>query len=173
MSDRHVLVLELDEEMLERTLFLAEPATGDLIQLAWDDQGRPDQNVLRWEEVEAVCRCLAARDPALHHPGIPLLLLKPFAPVTAADDEAAIRQLVARAWQATGLFSEHEIAELVAETCFTWEERELQWVWNAQLGAWTAEGEFPQSLRHVENDEFPFALLEELFEQARRSCRAD
>jgi hypothetical protein len=171
VSDQHALSLRLTEDLYEHTLYLPDTATGDLIQLGWADQAHPHQNVLRWEELEAVCRCLAARDPTLGHPGIPLLLLQPFAPITAADDQGAIRALAGRAWRATSLFSEREIEALVEETCFSWDERDLRWGWDARRRRWTAEGEFPQSLRRAENEQFPFAQLEALFHRARR-CAA-
>ncbi len=97
VSPRHALVLQLEENLFQRSPYLREPATRDLLQLGWADLDGPFQNVLRWEEIEAVCRCLAARDPALGYPGVPLLLLMPFAPITAADDVDAIRRLIAQA----------------------------------------------------------------------------
>ncbi len=159
------------KNLFQRSLYLREPATGNLVQLGWGDLDGPSQNVLRWEEVEVVCRCLAASDPVLNHPGVPLLLLIPFTPITAADDVDAIRQLIAQAWQATELFSEHEIDELVAETCSWLDERDLRWVQDAEHNDWVVEGEHMQSLRTADNDDFPFKQLEDLCYQAR-SCVA-
>ena len=128
---------------------------------------------MRWEELDAVCRCVAAQhpvDPMLAHPGIPLLLLLSFAPITAEDDERAVRAVVDDAWRRTGIFSESEIKGILAETCGEYGE-EIRWRWNEHRGTWTAEGEFPCSLRVADYDEFPFAQLEELLQQARR-CAA-
>lgn len=171
LSRGHALVVQLEENLFQRSLCLSEPTTGDLISLGWADLDGPLQNVLRWEEIEAVCRCLAARDSALGYPGVPLLLLLPFTPITAADDLRAIRQAIARAWGALGQFSGAEIDELVAETSSWLDERDLRWVRNAEVNAWVAEGEHTQSLRTADNDDFPFKQLDELLYVAR-SCAA-
>jgi len=95
----HALALDIDPAMNGRELSLLDLHSGGTTRLSWLDQAHPVPNVFRWEELDAVCRCLASRDPALEHPGIPLLLLCRFAPLTAADDAGAVRERVAAAFR--------------------------------------------------------------------------
>jgi hypothetical protein len=137
--------------------------------LGWDDQAHWHPQVLRWKELEAICRCLAVRDPRLAHPGIPLLLLYRFAQADADDDQSAVRTTLAAGWRSLSLFSESEIVQAVqqTDTFVIPSEGNRQWVWDATHG-WVNTGGDAYSLRQADNEQVPFALFNSLLAEAQR-----
>jgi len=178
ISNEYALSLSIDPHLWEDTLYLIHPGSGEPVQLAWDDQAHFHPNALRWNELEAVCRCVAKREPEMEHPAIPLLLLFRFAPITGADDKTAIRNTLVSACRSLRIFTDDEVASLLDEVFLLSEEvlgirRDWHWVRAPDLG-WTLEGEDEwslYSLRRAINNSFPFGPLEAAFEQARR-CTA-
>jgi hypothetical protein len=98
VAGEYSLFLRIGEEI---NLSLSHRSMPSPIELGWDDQARWHPHALRWEELEAICGCLAARDADMPHPGWPLLLLCRFAPPTANDDRARARDLITRALRRT------------------------------------------------------------------------
>ena len=138
------------------------------IELGWDDQAHWQPNALRWDELEAICKCLATRDAGLRHPGWPLLLLCRFAPITANNDRARARELVAQALGGTRPCPPEAIQMIVDFVDRTSDD--IAWQMGAD-GHWVCEGEAAYSLRISGNSQFPFELLEDLVECARGTVR--
>ncbi|MEI7024404.1 hypothetical protein [Paenibacillus sp. y28] len=138
---------------------MSGPALPEALELGWDDQAHFHPYVFRWEELEIICRYLGKRPEFIVNPVVPLLLLYRFAPVTAADDEARIRQLLKAAWSSLGLFTDSEIETIIGKTVP--KRGDLHWAPHAEFG-WVLEGEAAYSLRWAEHDRFPFAQLQEL-----------
>ncbi|MEJ3742358.1 hypothetical protein WEI85_03560 [Actinomycetes bacterium KLBMP 9797] len=90
------LVLEIDRHDGTYGLGLRTPITIEPVPLGWDG---PDwlPHGLTWAEVDLVGRVTALDDPSLPHPGLPVALLARFAPITAEDDPAAVRDLLSAA----------------------------------------------------------------------------
>ncbi|CCH29096.1 hypothetical protein ABZ816_36070 [Actinosynnema sp. NPDC047251] len=78
------------------------PADRDeAISVAWDDQAHPHPHVLRWDELDLVCRAAALTEPELRHPGPGVALLTRFLAITDPDDVDVVRAAVHGAF--TGL----------------------------------------------------------------------
>ena len=107
VGPRHALVLRLDPWLSYISLDLSV-AGGAPIELGFDDQAHWHPHVLRWEELDRICASIARDDPALPHPGVPLLLLFRFAPVVDEDDARRASSLLDAAWDRLGLFSARE-----------------------------------------------------------------
>lgn len=120
--------------------------------------------------MDAICRCLATRDPRTPYPGLSLLLLYRFAPITADDDAEAIRGVVAEAWRALGLFTDDEIARLIGRTRWA---KSLRWTRDPERGWVVAQaGDDAYSMRWPDNESFPFLPLRDLVQQAH-ACAGD
>ena len=98
-------------DLAEPTLYLRHAGSERPAQLGWDDEAHWHPHVLRWAELDAICRAVAINDPSLPHPSVPLLLLNRFAPVTVGDDAEAIFETLEQAWRGLDLFSDDEVAE--------------------------------------------------------------
>jgi len=159
LTPRTALVLELDGSLNEATLFFE---TGSLlrrkrVEIAWDDVVQWHPYVLRWAELEPLCRTLSIRPEWAGRPHLPMLLLYRFAPVADADDAARARCAVPGAWRALGLFSDAEVRELTKATLPA--DLDLRWQ-RGPDGHWTLVGDDAYSLRAPGNERFPFAALE-------------
>ncbi|KAK5654745.1 hypothetical protein OQA88_7070 [Cercophora sp. LCS_1] len=68
--------------------------------IAHDDQAHWHPHVLRWSELELICRAVSttSSDESYKHPGLPLLFLCRFAPICVGDDVQHIVAMLARAW---------------------------------------------------------------------------
>jgi hypothetical protein len=104
------LGLEFDPSCACFDLALLLPG-GRRCPIAWDDQAHWHPHVLRWEELDLVCKCAAIQDATLPHPGLPLLLLYRFAPITESDNVDRIFPLIRDAWRSLGLFGEEQIRQ--------------------------------------------------------------
>ncbi|MFD0741263.1 hypothetical protein ACFQ1L_04365 [Phytohabitans flavus] len=93
----YALVLDLDRAYGTYALGLRTPVSGEPIPMAWDDRSRWHPHGLRWPELDLVGRVVALDDPSLPHPGLSVALLCRFAPITAEDDAAAVRDLLGAA----------------------------------------------------------------------------
>lgn len=91
------LVLDVDRHRGTYGLGLRTPITIEPILLGWDEPSDWIPHGLTWPEVDLVGRVTALSDPSLPHPGLPVALLARFAPITAEDDPAAVRDLLATA----------------------------------------------------------------------------
>jgi hypothetical protein len=167
------LILALDEHLIAFYLDLEGPS-GETGTLGWDDEAHWHPHVLRWDELDLIARAVAARDPAAHHPGIPLLLLHRFAPVCNDDDARLAFPLLDEAWRALDLFRGRRLRRLLDRG----DRRASGFVWTRENGRWTLhqtekpDGYHLYTLRVSENDEFPFELLDGLLEAAEATARA-
>ncbi|TPX09696.1 uncharacterized protein E0L32_009035 [Thyridium curvatum] len=108
-------------------------------QLGWDDGAHWHPHVLRWDELDLVCRAVARLNPDLPHPGLPLLLLHRFAPICGRrggdDDDAPFASaLLDAAWRSLGIFSDREVQRLIErsdarDAGFIWRQNGTQGVW--------------------------------------------
>ena len=165
----YALTLDLDSSLAYFGLRLRHPGVPEPVEIAWDDQAHWHPHVLRWEELDLVCRCIALDDPSLPHPGLALALLHRFAPICTTDDDAVVHPLIAEAYRTVGAFSEPQITELVyrydrRQNGFAWEYAEPHG-WYPNAGDDRMSGLY--SLRHPQNEEFPFTELNTLFATAR------
>src|SRR5947207_3303665 len=73
-------------------LELFPPGAAEEITIGWDWDDPEDAHpyVLRWEELDLLCRAAALLDPGLRHPGPMLALLGRFLLITDDDDVAVI-----------------------------------------------------------------------------------
>jgi hypothetical protein len=177
VSRDYGLVLDLDELLGRVVLLLRQTGMQDPVEIAWDDQAHWHPHVLRWEELVAICRCVAQRDTGLPHPGLPLVLLYRFAPITVGDDAPTIFRMLERAWRSLGLFSDEEIGELsrrfdYRRAGFVWEEdAKIGWWIGQKAGLRETTGVLRYAslytLRHPENRGFPFEPIKRLVEAAQ------
>jgi len=86
----HRLVLFIEPSAPWHSLALRCP-TGDSFELGRIEPIPSPRWCLRWEEVERFGRHAAKQNPRLPHPGLPLLLLTPFAYVTPSGKPASGR----------------------------------------------------------------------------------
>ena len=96
-----------------RSLALTRP-NGPPIELGYvDAESVPD--VLRWSEVELICRAVALSDADFPHPGPLLALLYDFAPICVDDELSTIVPTVVCAMRAVADFSNDDIEELLGQ----------------------------------------------------------
>lgn len=124
-------------------------------QLGWDDQAHWHPHVLRWDELDLICRAIARREPELPHPGLPLLLLHRFAPICGErggedDDADFASSLLDAAWRRLGLFSDREIQQLIErydarDAGFRWRPGGVEGTWVLCQEKLDAEGDLSSS----------------------------
>src|SRR5579862_3894297 len=78
VAEGYLLSLSLDPGLSYFSLRFASPGQ-EAVEIAWDDTAHWHPHVLRWQELELICRTVALQDAELPHPGILLLLLHRFA----------------------------------------------------------------------------------------------
>lgn len=155
------------------TLLIRETRNaGAPIVIAWDDQAHWHPHVFRWPELQSVCRRIGARSEH-PHPGLPLLLLYRFAPLTSEAEFQHHSPEIHNAWDNLGLFTSEQIFSFVDRVDFRGQG--VQWYQDHTLG-WTiqqvdrsAERDI-YSVRVRGNTDFPFglwnALMSELSEES-------
>ncbi|MEZ6185661.1 MAG: hypothetical protein R3F62_11705 [Planctomycetota bacterium] len=168
--------LSLEPDLDGVTLSLRAPGHDDQ-EIGYCSQAGGQPDALRWEELELICRAAALQDPGFVHPGPALLLLSRFVPICRGDDLDWIVPLLESAWGCVGGFSRSEVAAFVEgadarDAGFEWRQGEgtERWLLGREAGARRGRGLY--TLRHPENDEFPFATLDALLEAARDTLRA-
>jgi len=171
----YALVLNLDPHLGYFGLDLKHPGSPKPTQIAWDDQAHWHPHVLRWEELDLVCRCAALADPALSHPGLPLVLLHRFTPICVGDRPEVIHPLIAEACATVGAFSPAQVTEVVhrydrRQDGFVWRQSEPYGGYPAQEEEDARAGLY--STRRPDNPEFPFDGLNGLFRAARKRLAA-
>jgi hypothetical protein len=167
---RHALELEMDENIFEVTLRLKAPGARTPVQIAWDDQSHWHPHVLRWEELDLVGRCVALDDPTLPHPGLVVVLLHRFTPVCQGDRLDVVHPLITEAYRTVGAFTGKQVREAVhaydrQQFGFTWQQSDAHGWYPVQS---RPDAHELYSLRHPENDEFPFAAFNGMVEATRR-----
>jgi hypothetical protein len=172
----HALVLALDAGLYHFGLNLKHAGSAEPTQIAWDDESHWHPHVLRWEELDLVCRCVALADPALPHPGLPLVLLHRFAPVCVDDRPEVIHPLIQEAYRTVGAFSEAQVTEMVHR----YDRRQDRFVWRrSEPHGWfpyqdDEEGKRASlySIRNPDNAVFPFDGLNAMFSAAQKRLTA-
>ncbi|HHO51242.1 MAG TPA: hypothetical protein ENK18_10305 [Deltaproteobacteria bacterium] len=98
------------------------PDLSSSLSLCWGDRIEPIArdgpdggcpHGLRWVELDAVCRSLAATHPEVIHPGPALLLLHRFAPICEGDDVGWIVAQLVEAFQTTTTLSKAQILDQI------------------------------------------------------------
>lgn len=159
------LVLDVDRHHGTFGLGLRTPITIEPIQLGWDDPSDWHPHCLRWPEVDLIGRVTALSDPSLPHPGLPVVLLSRFAPITAEDDPVAVRALLAAALRSLRVPS----PPLEQEPLFPDAGEPWPVLNDEQVAAYVAmTGRDLRTLRVTDNERFPFDELAELVRLAER-----
>jgi hypothetical protein len=169
VADGHALVVDIARDL--DVVFLHARAGDAQVELAHDSPAQGCPCVLRWPELELLCRAIAVRDPALPHPGLPLALLHRFAPICVGDDLDAIARQLVTAWRAAGadertVRDRLERADGRAEG-FTWTCTDGRWSLDQQLPPGRQFMARPYGPRFSEHPEFPHQALEALLGAAR------
>jgi hypothetical protein len=165
VTDRHALVFGLDDGFYYFSLGLSVDGE-EPVSLGWDDQAHWHPHVLRWRELDAIGGAIARRDPTLVHPGVPLLLLMRFAPITDEGDGRLAHHLTGRAWDRLVLFSRRE-REVFFDRIdargagFTWRRADRGHVIEQDEGDRIRRRAL-YSLRAPGCEEFPFEELEDM-----------
>jgi len=166
----YVLTLSFPERLLYYSLGFRHPAAAEPVEIgSWSDEGSSHPFVLRWQENDLICRCVARNDRSLPHPGIPALLLSRFTPFLGCDRDVA-GAVLRHAWQSLGLFTEQEIDHLMERVCMLLSP-EVHWVKDAQFGWVLPEWCSMQCLR-TPGSWFPFAQYYRMIEAARLHLQA-
>lgn len=165
------LRVDCDADLL--TLYLAHPSVDEAIPIAEDNDAHWVPHVLRWSELELLCRAIAIASPELPHPGLPLLLLHRFAPICDGDDTGQIVGTLERAWSAIPDLHEDEVTRWIERA----DHRHDGFRWREDRGRWVIEQLPPEagadlaglySYRESVDGDFPFSLFEDVMEHARR-----
>lgn len=162
------LELIIDYGTSAATLLLREAAEEAVpIEVAWDDQAHWHPHVLRWAELDAICRRIAARSSPYPHPGLPLLLLYRFAPLVSDAEYRRYVPLLEHAWGELGLFGPGDTAIFIDRVDFRGQF--VEWQHNESVGWFveqTARAERDlYSLRILGNSEFPFVPWKSLMSE--------
>lgn len=159
------------------SLSLVHPDLASPVEIAWDDTAHWHPHVMRWAELDELCRALADADPDFPHPGLSLLLLHRFAPICEGDDAPGIVALLEQAWAAIPSVSADEVASRIQRA----DHRHDGFRWVASGGVSSLEQDparreaciaEPYSMRHADNAEFPHATYEDLFRRVRARLAA-
>jgi hypothetical protein len=167
----NLLRLQFDPLLSAVYLFLSE-RSGKAIELGWDDQAHWHPHVLRCEELDLFCRCIARQDTSLPHPGVPLLLLCRFAPVTDSEDSERALFLLREAWHSLGLFTHDQIRKFLRSvdyrgTGVAWrQDNHQRWILHLDRDLHPDVGLY--TLRCQENPDFPFDQLGAALQTARQ-----
>ena len=157
-------------------------ADGKRVQFGWDDEAHWHPHVFRWEELDLICKCLSVSGASFAYPGLPLLLLCRFAPITDSDNAQNISSLLRDACRSVGVDS-LDTSESVFKRL---DKRRNGFEWKYDLGSgWTLHQENPltpnhenpyrykvhlYTLRSPKNDAFPFTEFNAILGSARRIC---
>jgi hypothetical protein len=167
----HRMRLQFDPLLNSVNLSLCDPS-GKEFELGWDDQAHWHPHVLRCEELDLICRCVARQDPTLPHPGVTLLLFCRFAPVTDSEDSGRALSLLREAWQSLDLFDEPQICKFLKivdyrGTGVEWRrDTQQNWVLHLDRDLHPRVGLY--TLRCTDNPDFPFKPLAAALEEAAR-----
>lgn len=156
------------------------PGDGTQVELGWDDEAHWHPHVLRWDELELICKCLSVRDASFAHPGLALLLLCRWAPLTDTDDADHVLSLLRGAADRVGVTSPDLVHSLFARldkrgNGFEWEHAPEQgWVLRQDNPLIPQKGFRYKTqlytLRSPGNGDFPFAELNAMLRDAKEVC---
>ena len=166
----YVLRLQFDPQISAVNLLLCD-RSGKWIELGWDDQAHWHPHVLRCDELEVICRCIARQDSNLLHPGIPLLLLCRFTPITDSEDSERALSVLREAWHSIGLFDDAQINRFLVMVDYRGTGVEWRFEDNQRWMLYLDRNLHPKvglyTLRCPENPDFPFEQLAAALTTAR------
>lgn len=125
--------------------------------LGWNDSAHWTPHALRWDETRAICQALSRLGAEYQHPGIPLLLLTLFTPVTDEDDYGAILNEASEALSVTSLFTDRQIDRLAPRMLREFDEGAR---WKRTTLGYVLVGDAPVHSLRREGGEFPFDDLQ-------------
>jgi hypothetical protein len=164
------IVIGLSRYLSVTDLYLRRPGVRKLYWMGRDDLAYWPREVLRWEETELISRAAALRDREFPHPGLLLLFLYRFTPLTAGDNRKAIHAEMRRAFNSLGILSERIIARCTREGAsdlhddFVWSQDEkCGWVLRQKDQDHYWEPRCPDG-------KFPFTHFDALLNAAQRTC---
>ncbi|KAH7116521.1 hypothetical protein B0J13DRAFT_571645 [Dactylonectria estremocensis] len=154
--------------------------------VAHDDQAHWHPHVLRWEEVEIICRAAAhletnADSPLKKHPGVGMLLLMRWAPICLGDDVDRIAAMLEVAFGegAGGVFSLRDVHRYIAMRDFrdagfrwTYDETKKRWALGQDEGG-TSTAEVYSCRTGDEYDSFPHDEFRKMLAQAAEMVKND
>lgn len=170
ICDGYGLSLSFDHNLITFSLDFIAP-NEDPVNIAFDDQAHWHPHVLRWSELETICRAIALHDSELSHPGWVVLLLYRFAPICVNDDIEAITATLEAAWRRIGGLSDNDITTFIErmdarDADFRWREDEsVGWVIEQDDDSRAWKGLY--TLRSADNEKFPFTEWSQMIEAAR------
>jgi hypothetical protein len=175
VDDLRAFVLRIAKNF-SRVSLSVEDAGGEPIELAWDDLAHWHPEALRWDELDAIARAVAWRDSSLPHPGVLVLLLCRFAPMTEGEDGDLGASLLQDALAAADM--REETIECVwgnidvRHAGMRWREHPGRgFVLEQNLALERASGRPLHTLRSaVPENPFPFAELQGSVNAARLTC---
>ena len=164
------VVIGLSRYLYVTDLYLRRPGVRKLYWMGRDDLAYWPREVLRWEEAELISRAAALRDRELPHPGLLLVLLYRFTPLTAGDDRRAVHAQMRLAFGSLGVLSERAIGRCIREGASDLSD-DFVW-WPDEERGWV--------LRQTDQDQyweprcpggkFPFTHFAALLDAAQRTC---
>jgi hypothetical protein len=170
----HGLRLEFPPDLSDFNLSLLRPGNPP-VEIAWDDQAHWHPHVLRWEELDLVCRVQALTDSTLIHPGLPVLLLQRFAPLTTPEDGDAAMSLLRSVVRSVGLSDDAATRYVRTDG----RGHGVEWRYTERFGWWLHQDidnyrreVHVYTLRHPENTDFPSTDFDRMIDHARHVCRS-
>ena len=113
-ADGYGLILHFEPPCAVITLLFRHPGASEPVEIGQETEYQSCGNVLRWTELDRICRALALRDPELTHPGVGTLLLLPFAPIRPSDEVAVIYPLLEASLESVFPDDDSEIDDRIA-----------------------------------------------------------
>lgn len=165
LPGQHRLELGISPWLVECSLRLHLPGLSESYEVANSDGGHPFPHLLRWDELEHVCRAASILQGSGSEEGRLLLLLHRFAPICRDTDFARATGRLEAAWRSLGLLSEREIRSSMEGI----DRRGPGFRWQQGTTGWQLQGdEGVHSLRASED--FPAAVWSDLTQHAAALC---
>jgi hypothetical protein len=164
------VVIRLSRHLYESDLYMRRPGVRKLYWMGRDDLAYWPREVLRWEESQLICQAGASLEPAIPHPGIMLLFLYRFTPLTAGDNRKAIHAEMRRAFKSLGILSERTIGRCIREGTSDLTD-DFVW-WRDEHYGWVLRQKDQDEFWHPRcpDGDFPFTYFNALVDAAQRTC---
>ena len=182
-DDGDRIELSMEGDLCYFELFVSN-SEYDTWSVAHDDQAHPFPHVLRWEEVELICRAAAHFDPdgpLGQHPGVGMLLLLRWTPICRGDDVDRIAEMLEVAFrEATGeAFSLKDVHQHISrrdfrDCGFRWRYSEENQIWHLKQDEDFTVASHVYTTRHGEEGEkFPHEGFKTMLTLASEAVAAD
>lgn len=170
----YALAVDLGRSLSETILSLRRPRARRTFWMGQNDLAYWPRDVLRWEETGLICRAAAALDPDFAHPGVVLLLLAQFTPLTVDDRPADVYGRVREAFESVAALAPRTAgpcARRWVNDCRT--EAQFGWRHDGRRGYVFRQTDIPHE-HHLDprcpDGRFPFAEFGRLLDAARETC---